>query len=685
MEFKRIVITNDGQNLMADLISGTGTVKFTKIAVSNMVYSDEQLEGLTSLSGIKQEADISKVIRNNQASIQVEGAVTNLDLTTGYHIQTLGLYAEDGNQGEVLYAVTNAKVAGYMPAYNGRTPSGAYFKLVTSIGNADNVTLEVDPAAVATIGDINALQERIDNNEQTLNSHLTSIVSQEGAHHIRYWEERLEIEVTPGEWIEFKSGSQYPVGNISNFTAKGDDTFIELFWNDPVDVTVDDSEGNPIPLSKWKGTKILRKVGSYPQNENDGVLVVDNGIRDQYAISGFMDTGLMSDTEYYYMAFPYTEDDVFTVDVANRIIGIPTELQLYGFEIDETNSNPKTAVTYIEDAIGMTPASGNNENFQWGSWKEFIQEISKPVVMKAGVDQYDLNYDDYTKKATGGNSILTGADGDVFTKLQHLHMKHEKITNGHRWLLASKPFDGSFSMTEELENGYNQFNNPILVPLQNLYLLIFKDRDAQTALGRGRVDGAGYIESGNTNSKGYMFGSIQDLQMKFLGIEDFWGNKLQWVDGLVSDSNWDLLLGTKNFNDDGTGYSKQATSATANVAGYPMKVQGGKGGYVPADSSASETTGYADYGYLHASRLAYFGGTQGSGGSAGAFPVGVNHSTSDSHAALSARLCYKNADAVYIGAYLGFEQSGKLRSISGNVPTDTKTISQFRTLAQANN
>lgn len=41
-------------------------------------------------------------------------------------------------------------------------------------------------------------------------------------------------------------------------------------------------------------------------------------------------------------------------------------------------------------------------------------------------------------------------------------------------------------------------------------------------------------------------------------------------------------------------------------------------------------------------------------------------------------------DAFYLGAYLGFEESGKLRSITGKAPTGRKTIGDFRTIAQAN-
>lgn len=41
-------------------------------------------------------------------------------------------------------------------------------------------------------------------------------------------------------------------------------------------------------------------------------------------------------------------------------------------------------------------------------------------------------------------------------------------------------------------------------------------------------------------------------------------------------------------------------------------------------------------------------------------------------------------DAFYLGAYLGFEESGKLRSITGKASTGNKTIGSFRTIAQAN-
>lgn len=161
-EFSKLVITNKGQALLAKMIAGSGNIEFTKISTSSTAYTDAQLEGLASLSNVKQTSLISKVTRTNEVAIKVEAAFTNTELTAGYYMKALGLYVVDPDVGEILYAVTRETSGNcYMPAYNGITVSGAYVQLVTTVGNAENVSLEVDQAAVATIGDIQDLQKQI--------------------------------------------------------------------------------------------------------------------------------------------------------------------------------------------------------------------------------------------------------------------------------------------------------------------------------------------------------------------------------------------------------------------------------------------------------------------------------------------------------------------------------------------
>lgn len=160
-EFRQLIITNKGQSLMAKLIAGKANVTFTKVAASATTYNDSQIPALTALSNIKQQVAVSKVTRINSVAVQVDAAMENSALTTGYYMNSIGLYAKDPDEGEILYAVAGANVGAYMPPYNGITVSGAYLKLVTTVSNASNVSMTVDPAAVATVGDINALQAEI--------------------------------------------------------------------------------------------------------------------------------------------------------------------------------------------------------------------------------------------------------------------------------------------------------------------------------------------------------------------------------------------------------------------------------------------------------------------------------------------------------------------------------------------
>lgn len=161
-EFSKLIITKNGQKLLAKMIAGTNNVEFTKISTSSTTYTITQLEGLTALSNVQQTSQPARITRTNDVAIKVETSFSNAELKTGYYMRALGLYAKDPDDGEILYAVT-IETSGncYMPAYNGLVVSGAYIQLVTTIGNADNVSLSVDPAAVATIGDIQTLQSQI--------------------------------------------------------------------------------------------------------------------------------------------------------------------------------------------------------------------------------------------------------------------------------------------------------------------------------------------------------------------------------------------------------------------------------------------------------------------------------------------------------------------------------------------
>ena len=151
----------------------------------------------------------------------------------------------------------------------------------------------------------------------TFDEHLADDVSQREIHGLRVNNEKLEY-YTGTEW-KIASGG-IPVGNVSGLSIEEDNAEITLMWTDPDDRYLDD-----LKIAEWQGTKIIRKEGSYPVSDDDGVLVVDNKTRNQYSSNGYTDVGLTNGETYYYMAFPYTEDAI-TVDGANRVAGTPSSL-----------------------------------------------------------------------------------------------------------------------------------------------------------------------------------------------------------------------------------------------------------------------------------------------------------------------------------------------------------------------
>lgn len=152
--FSKLVTTEKGRELMAKVLANQQTIVFTQVALSNVEYATDELETLETIDGIKQIGSISKVSKFENSTVKIETVITNTTLTEGYYIKTVALYAQD-EENEIVYAIAN-ETSGicYMPPFEGVTVSGAYLTLSTTISNAANVTVDVDNAVYATIGNI---------------------------------------------------------------------------------------------------------------------------------------------------------------------------------------------------------------------------------------------------------------------------------------------------------------------------------------------------------------------------------------------------------------------------------------------------------------------------------------------------------------------------------------------------
>jgi|GEM_PF-6911653 len=163
---------------------------------------------------------------------------------------------------------------------------------------------------------------------------------------------------TVGDLIALGSGGYSLVSNVEDFEVAGvGDKFVELTWQDPTDVVVDGTT-----ITSWAGTQIRRKTGNYPVNEKDGVLVLDSKTRNQHQTTPYVDSGLTHGTKYYYMAFPYTDKRVITVDSSNRVNATAT-LKL------SQAAPPTPVVSNIEfDRATVTSVSGAEVSLNGSTW-----------------------------------------------------------------------------------------------------------------------------------------------------------------------------------------------------------------------------------------------------------------------------------------------------------------------------
>lgn len=165
-EYSKLITTAKGQALVAKVIAGTADdYDFTRIVASDDEYEITDLEALTSLTE-KQSSVIAEKKIVNTVGVQVKAAFTNASLAEGYYMNTLGLYATDPDEGEILFAVCIETTGNcYMPPYTGVTVSGAIVTMTTVVSNSEDVDITVDPAAVATVDMVDDLDVRVTANE----------------------------------------------------------------------------------------------------------------------------------------------------------------------------------------------------------------------------------------------------------------------------------------------------------------------------------------------------------------------------------------------------------------------------------------------------------------------------------------------------------------------------------------
>lgn len=136
--------------------------------------------------------------------------------------------------------------------------------------------------------------------------------------------------------------------------------------------------------------------------------------------------------------------------------------------------------------------------------------------------------------------------------------------------------------------------------------------------------------------------------MKFLGIEDMWGNLGHWIDGVYSDNSFNILTDYRNTQMTGNGHDFQFSESSGLSScqwGYIKAILGTNNtGFIKKGTeTGTRSTYFADNTIIESGMFAgYAGGDWSSGPNSGAFRFYLNFSASSSESTLGARLMYKH-------------------------------------------
>lgn len=375
--------------------------------------------------------------------------------------------------------------------------------------------------------------------------------------------------------------------------------------------------------------------------------------------------------------FTYTYGFLYTITFDNGADGIPSSFE------------------YKDDCAGFTPASVSD----MGSWTNSpILEKFRPCVIKPGASQpeYYLNKDNYNQREDSTAApILTGTDGDVMVEIAKMWYKVTKNTADKTITLSISeiPREG-FSCFNEVAgqevdfvykgcydaynsggqlrsisgvaptvsqtratfrsqakargSEYSQNDYYIVFLYQCMYMMLYGTRDSQTAIGRGRSasGNSSAINTGTMNSKPFCWGDTGGTNgMKFLGVENFFGNIWHFVDGLtIVDLSAKVTRDPSKYDDVGTSYETTIGSVPSGASGsYIKEMHGNEDGiFLPSVVGGSETTYYCDALWTNTgTRVALFGGVWDSAGRVGAFVWTLYDAASFSSTILGSRLCRK--------------------------------------------
>lgn len=284
-EWSNATMTDVGAALQAKVNAGKTKLTFTKIKVGSGVNATNPL-ALTDVISSKWETT-NFVVKLEGKIVSVDTVITNTGVHEAFRMSEIGLFAQDPDKGEILYAYLTDPEPDRMPAESGSVVVSQELTIGMVFSNTGNVSLTVNMGALVTR---EQLTEAVKQHNTDVSSHpaITAMIAKIlGATN---WQENpvatlkdiknllgvggivaSKLDANAG-FVKFANGFTIQWGFLYNLAYNSDVTF-PIAFRTVFSISGNDTntEGDPLVLAmnfldntkfKVSGKRIQRGIGN---------------------------------------------------------------------------------------------------------------------------------------------------------------------------------------------------------------------------------------------------------------------------------------------------------------------------------------------------------------------------------------------------------------------------------------
>ena len=304
-----------------------------------------------------------------------------------------------------------------------------------------------------------------------------------GFGNLRFTDNKFQYyDEATSQWVDTQMTSEnVTIMNLSpqpmqTFSANfnPDTKNVELYINESADTIIGGQTASTV-----EKVIIRRKKDTFPVDENDGdlILITERKNFGAYKRVPYIDVieNVQMGETYCYKAFPINNVGLVGYSASNESKFTTKDYWLFGFKLDQNESDPASMITYIEDNENYQPAYMDyaNDEFNYGSWENaWFMKIKPCMLNYDGTVAYYLNPNDYSLKEDGTASDIANASfgGNAMIGIPKTYWKI--IDNGDdtaNIYFSNKKIDDDFHCWSHIDNNGNEIDY-CYMPIYNGYL-----------------------------------------------------------------------------------------------------------------------------------------------------------------------------------------------------------------------